>query len=101
MSDILDPTEQPIGVVFIPSPPGCILKYTIGGSGGIALTRAEMMALYSRIQDIMAAELTAAGWEEAQADYGRWFYRPPVEPIMTSFPIDAAWAVMQEAQNAD
>ena len=97
MSDILDPNERFFNVEFQYTPPDCILRYA-NDDYGIALTRGEMEALYSRIQDIKAEELMAAGWEEAQADYGRWFYRPQTEPFMTANPIDVAWQEMMEGK---
>jgi len=64
------------------------------------LTRAELEGLYQRIQDIKAAELIAAGWEEAAGSgCGRWFFLPNVTPFMTANPLDEAWRIMKEAAN--
>jgi len=99
MSDILDPNERFFNVEFQYTPPGCILRYA-NDDYGIALTRGEMEALYSRIQDIKAEELVAAGWLEEQADYGRWFFPPKSDVrVVDSIAIDAAWEVMEGAEN--
>ena len=76
---------------------GYRLAYVQSGMN-VVLTRAELEVLYRRIQAIKAAELKAARWEEAQADYGRWFYRPQTEPFMTANPIDVAWQEMMEGK---
>jgi len=98
MTDILDPTvhEMDQTTLYYEGNRG---GYVLVNSHQIELTRAELQALYGRIQDIMAAELIAAGWVEAPSSHGdRWFYLPTVSRCMTSNPLGTAWRIMMEAR---
>jgi len=65
----------------------------------ISLDRAELQALYGRIQDIMAAELRATGWLDDDWKRGvRYFARGDGSAPL---PLDVAHHLMKEAQNAD
>jgi hypothetical protein len=65
----------------------------------ISLDRAELQALYGRIQDVMAGELIAAGWLDDDWTRGvRYFAREKGGDL---FALDAAHHLMREAQNAE
>ena len=105
MSDILQSTGMSeLAVQFIEAAADgwFELSYVQGkhNAESIVLDRAELQALYARIQNIMADELRAAGWVEAPSSHGdRWFYLPTVSRCMTPNPIDVAWQEMMEAKN--
>ena len=77
------------------------LSYVQGkyNTESIVLDRTELQALYGRIQNIMAAELWAAGFVETKRlNDERWFSLPPFNKAA---PLDEAWRIMKGAQNAE
>ena len=86
MSDILDTTVHEMDETEFFAHEGA---YILRNSHQIALTRAELQALYARIQNIMTDELRAAGWYRPievsgwrkKGQYGEYW-------------IDEAWRIM-------
>jgi hypothetical protein len=92
MSDILDPNEPDYFQVEFAErySNGFALAYA-SGAGEVILTRAELQALRNRIDDIMAAELVAAGW---RCDTGRRWFSNGDTCVFTT--LDIAWAELQK-----
>jgi hypothetical protein len=96
MSDILDPNEPDYFQVEFAErySNGLALAYA-SGAGEVILTRTELQALYGRIQNIMAAELKAAGWRPHKT-HNRFFFAPGDYNVYVH--MDVAWEELQEGE---